>query len=156
MSLFQSSLPFINTLNRNWTNKQEKISSDWKRSWIIRRNTQKKTKILRNTNMESRSMLRNHKICWMMLMKISFSDFDWLSSFIVFCLMFQTFRLLKCSMLNFKKDCFILHSYCGKCKMSILYVLISQWKMIDSITRFISSSWLLGVYFEWIIKEWVT
>ena len=74
MSSFQNSFRCTSTSSRSWTNRQERISSDWKRCWITKRSTQSKKRKLRIMLREGKSMLRSLRTFWMKLTKISFSD----------------------------------------------------------------------------------
>jgi Mn-dependent DtxR family transcriptional regulator len=61
MSLFLDLLLFTDIFNNNWTNKQDKISLDLKKSWTTKKNMLNKKKELKLIKKEEKNMYKNHK-----------------------------------------------------------------------------------------------
>lgn len=61
MSLFLGLLLFTDIFNNNWTNKQDKISLDLKKSWTTKKNMLNKKKELKLIKKEEKNMYKNHK-----------------------------------------------------------------------------------------------
>jgi Mn-dependent DtxR family transcriptional regulator len=61
MSLFLDLLLFTDIFNNNWTNKQDKISLDLKKSWTTKKSMLNKKKELKLIKKEEKNMYKNHK-----------------------------------------------------------------------------------------------